>query len=279
MFSPTSPAVGFIGLGDQGAPMARAIAEAGFDLHVWARRPESLAALDGLPFTAHHTPAGLGAISDIVGLCLNTDENVLDTLTTGGLLDAMKPGSVLVNHGTGLPAFARRMRELGAFRDVHVLDAPVSGGRAGAEAKQLTTIVGGDASTLDLTRPVFESFSTTIEHMGAAGSGQTAKLINNALLMANQQNLAEMLQIARALDVETGPLLELLRAGTGSSRALDSLGTAITTQNAAHLSEMQLVDMDFFAETIAELGSWTHTFLTRALDGAEALPELAARAS
>ena len=106
MKNPRDLKVGFIGLGDQGAPIARAIAEAGFELHAWARRARSLDALDGVRYVAHQSPAELGAVSDIVGLCLNVDDNVREIMTGGGLLAAMRPGSVLVNHGTGLPAFA-----------------------------------------------------------------------------------------------------------------------------------------------------------------------------
>jgi 3-hydroxyisobutyrate dehydrogenase-like beta-hydroxyacid dehydrogenase len=273
----TKPIVGWAGLGDQGAPMARAIAEAGYELHVWARRPASLDALRGVPFIAHETPAELGAVSDIIGLCLNVDDNVRDLLTDGGLLAAMKPGSVLVNHGTGLPAFAHEMIELATRHGVDVLDAPVSGGRAGAVAKQLLTIVGGDAAVLEQCRPVFATFSTTIAHLGGAGTGQMAKLINNALLMANQENLMEMLRIANGLGVETGPLVEVLRAGTGSSRVLDLLGTAVTPENAEHLSEMQLVDMDIFADAMIELGEIARPFTERATKGAQGLPELAAQ--
>src|SRR6201994_4676293 len=102
--------VGFIGLGDQGAPIARAIAEAGFELHAWARKARSLDALDGVRYVAHDSPAELGAVSDIVGLCLNVDDNVREIMTTGGLLAAMRPGSVLVNHGTGLPARKKKKK-------------------------------------------------------------------------------------------------------------------------------------------------------------------------
>ncbi|MBT2501057.1 NAD(P)-dependent oxidoreductase [Curtobacterium sp. ISL-83] len=271
----TTLAVGWIGLGDQGAPMARAIAEAGHTLHVWARRPGSLDALDGLPVTVHATPAELGAASDVVGLCLNDDDGVRDVVTTGGLLAGMRAGSVLVHHGTGLPAFALELADLAAPTGVHVLDAPVSGGRAGAVARRLVTIVGGDAAVLERVRPVFETFSATIAHMGGPGTGQTAKLLNNALLMANQESLDRVLHIAGALGVETGPLVEVLRSGTGSSRALDALGSAITPENADHLERMQLVDMEIFAEAVAGLGADVVPFIERAVRGAHALPRLA----
>ena len=146
----------------------------------------------------------------------------------GGLLAAMRPGSVLVNHGTGLPAFAAEMTRLAAGHGVDVLDAPVSGGRAGAVARQLTTIVGGDAAVVQRLRPFFETFSKKVAHMGGPGAGQAGKLINNALLMANQKNIADLLAIAQQLDIEIPALVDVLRSGTAASVALQALGTAIT---------------------------------------------------
>ena len=210
--------VGFIGLGDQGAPIARAIAEAGFELHAWARNARSLGALDGVRHVVHESPAELGAVSDIVGLCLNVDDNVREIMTGGGLLAAMRPGSVLVNHGTGLPAFAFEMTRLAKEHGVEVLDAPVSGGHAGAVAKTLVTLVGGEPAVIDRCRPVFASFSSKVAVMGGAGTGQMAKLINNALPMANQENLRDMLAIADGMRVEIPALVDVLRVGTASSR-------------------------------------------------------------
>jgi 3-hydroxyisobutyrate dehydrogenase-like beta-hydroxyacid dehydrogenase len=109
--------VGFIGLGDQGAPIARAIAEAGFTLHAWARLPASLRALDGVPFIEEKSAADLGAACDLIGLCLSQDRDTLSVATEGGLLASMRPGAVLVNHGTGLtPATAALGRRSLALR-------------------------------------------------------------------------------------------------------------------------------------------------------------------
>ena len=135
--------IGWIGLGDQGAPMARAIADASFELHVWVRRAASLEALAGVPYVVHDTLADLGSSIDALGLCLRVDADIDDVLLAGGLLDALRPGTVVVNHGTGLPELARTLTARAAVRGVAVLDAPVSGGRPGAEARTLTTIVGG----------------------------------------------------------------------------------------------------------------------------------------
>ncbi|GAA3938630.1 NAD(P)-dependent oxidoreductase [Actinoplanes auranticolor] len=269
------PRIGWIGLGDQGAPMARAIAEAGFPLHVWARHKASLDVLDGFTYEACSTVADLGTDSDIVGLCLNDDPDVREVVTNGGLLESLKPGAVLVNFGTGLPAFAAELARLAVPHQVRVLDAPVSGGHAGAVEKRLTVLVGGDPDVVATVRPVFETFATTVAHLGGHGAGQTGKLLNNTLLMANQQNIAELLDVAGRLGLDLSALVNVIRAGTGSSVALQSLGCTITTDNAEHLSRLQLIDMDIYRKAVALLGDEIDPLTDRAVAGAEALPRLA----
>ncbi|TDK25871.1 NAD(P)-dependent oxidoreductase [Arthrobacter crusticola] len=265
-----------MGLGDQGAPMARAIIEAGFELNIWVRRETSLAALEGLPYIRHATLADVGAVSDIVGLCLREDSDIEDVLTTGGLLASLKPGTILINHGTGLPGYASSLSHRAARAGVVVLDAPVSGGRPGAEAKRLTTIVGGPEQALDKVRPVLESFSATIAHMGPTGTGQTGKLINNALLMMNQRNVQDILVLARSLNLDLGALMSLLLAGTARSFALEALAGAVTTDNAEHLRTLQVIDMDIFTEAMTTLGQDVAELDAYARSGAHGLP-MAAR--
>lgn len=267
--------VGWVGLGDQGAPMARAIAAAGFELHVWVRRGASLAALQGLPYVRHDTLAGLGAASDVVGLCLREDSDIEEVLTSGGLLESLTPGTILINHGTGLPGYAVSLAQRAASSGVLVLDAPVSGGRPGAEARQLTTIVGGPIRALEIVRPVLSAFAGKITHMGAAGSGQTGKLINNALLMMNQKNVQDILALANNLKLNVGPLMELLLSGTGRSFALEALTGAVTTDNAEHLKALQVIDMNIFTKAMASRGQDVGTIDQYARAGANGLPDAA----
>ncbi|GAA3814787.1 hypothetical protein GCM10022206_61530 [Streptomyces chiangmaiensis] len=103
--------VGFIGLGDQGGPMAEAIGEHGFELHVWARRSASLAAVERVPHTVHGSVADLGASAELIGLCLRDDADIWDILDGQGLLAAITPGTIIVNQGTGDPAEAVRIAE------------------------------------------------------------------------------------------------------------------------------------------------------------------------
>jgi 3-hydroxyisobutyrate dehydrogenase-like beta-hydroxyacid dehydrogenase len=101
--------VGFIGLGDQGAPMAQAIGDSGFGLHVWARRPQSLDVLARTRHTVHDSPASLAAAVDILALCLRDDRDIWEVLGTPGVEDALRPGLILVNHGTGDPGENREI--------------------------------------------------------------------------------------------------------------------------------------------------------------------------
>ena len=114
----TRPVVGFIGLGDQGLPMATAIAEAGFPLHLWARRPASLDALGGVPHHRHDTVQELAAACDIVCLCVGTDDDVLQLADR--LLEGLRPGAVVVNHGTGLPSNAVRQAAIAEIVELAV---------------------------------------------------------------------------------------------------------------------------------------------------------------
>jgi 3-hydroxyisobutyrate dehydrogenase-like beta-hydroxyacid dehydrogenase len=270
------PNVGFIGLGDQGLPMAVAIAGAGFPLHVWARRSASLEGLSGVPHAAYDTVKDLAAASDIVALCISTDEDVLD-LVTGGLLEAMRPGSVLVNHGTGLPAIARQLAEAGAAAGVAVLDAPVSGGRPAAVERRLTTMVGGPASAARRCEPVFAAFSRHVVHLGDSGSGQMAKLLNNALLMMNQASIAEVVELTGKLGLDATRLVDVLKLGSASSSALTLLNTMVTLDNVEHLSSVEALDMELFDTAMRQAGVDAATLTARGMAGANGLPELLRR--
>ncbi|GAA4668028.1 NAD(P)-dependent oxidoreductase [Amycolatopsis dongchuanensis] len=267
------PVVGFIGLGDQGLPMATAIAEAGFALHAWARRPASLRGLRDVPHVRHDSLQELAAACDIVGLCVSTDEDVLN-LVTGGLLDGLRPGSVVVNHGTGLPANAVRLTEICAPAGVAVLDAPVSGGRPGAEERRLTTMVGGPRSAADRCEPVFSSFSRHVVHLGEAGAGQMAKLFNNALLMLNQANIAEIVDLAAKAGVDPVRLTGVLKLGSASSAALTLLNTMVTLDVVDHLSAVEALDMELFDAAMRESGVDARPVTERGLAGARGLPGL-----
>ena len=173
MAEPDLLSVGFIGLGSQGAPMARRIVEAGFPLTLWARRPESLRPFDDTVATVASTPAALAEASSIVCICVTGDEDVNDVVDGAhGVLSGLAPGGTLLVHSTVHPETCIRLHLLGAAKGVAVLDAPVSGGGPAAAQGTLLVMVGGDEAGLDRARPVMATFGNPILHVGEIGAGR-----------------------------------------------------------------------------------------------------------
>ncbi|MET0530386.1 MAG: NAD(P)-dependent oxidoreductase [Microvirga sp.] len=269
--------IGFIGLGDQGGPMARAIGESGLKLHVWARRTRSLEAVSGVPHTSYASITALAAACDIIGLCLRDDRDLWDILDRQGLLNALKPGTIVINHGTGDPDENRRIASYLDEVRLIFLDAPVSGGRPGAVARTLTTFVGGDAAAFEQSQPVFRTFSTQAVHMGRSGSGQVAKLLNNALTMTNLKNAVDVFGLADKLGLNIASLLDAVSASSGSSAVLRALGTAITPGIAPHLQELMRKDIEHFADAMLSKGLDANEVVERGLAGANGLLDLVQR--
>jgi 3-hydroxyisobutyrate dehydrogenase-like beta-hydroxyacid dehydrogenase len=266
--------VGFVGLGDQGLPLAQAIGGNGFPLHVWARNQHSLTGLAETPHIVEPSLQSLGAVSDIVGLCLPEDRDAFDVVVNGGLLAAMRPGTVIVNHGTGVPAAARELANLTRKRDVEFADAPVSGGHAVALARRLLTIVGASIQTFALIRPALDTFSKSVIHLGPVGAGQVGKLVNNIVMMTNHASIKDAVDLARRLDIDLGGLIDVLRSGSASSTAIMAFGPSITGDNAAHLQHLEKLDIGLFADAVSDLDGAGKKLITRASEGADALVEL-----
>ena len=267
------PAIGFIGLGDQGLPIAVGIAQAGYDLHVWARPHDPLDGLHGVPHVVHRTTKDVGAACEIVGLCVRTDNDVIEVVT-GGLLSGLRPGAIIVNHGTGTPRTAAHLAGLCAPAGVAVLDAPVTGGRLAAQAKTSTVLVGGPAEALQRCEPVFRSFASHVVHLGPTGAGQTVKLFNNTLLMMNQAAIAEIVDLAEAVGLAPLKLFEALKLGSASSRALTLLNTMVTPATVGHLSAVQAEDMEIFAAAMADAGVDATAATARGVAGTDRLARL-----
>ncbi len=143
--------------------MAVAIHDVGYELHTWTRRPEAAADATARGFRTHTDMEDLAADVDLLALCVTDDAAVLDLAQRS--VPIMRPGSVLINHGTGTPATAEQLTQMGTDADVLVLDAPVSGGRPAAAAHELLTLVGGPDSALRIAEPVLSSFSSRIVHL------------------------------------------------------------------------------------------------------------------
>ncbi len=213
------PGVGFIGLGSQGAPMARRIVEAGYPTVLWARRAETLEPFADTQAQVAGSVAELGERCDLVGVCVVDDAGVQQVCDE--LLPAMRRGGLIVIHSTVHPDLCRRLAQQAAARGLSLVDAPVSGGGAGAAAGTLTVMVGGEAEAVASARPVFETFAGLIVHLGGVGAGQMAKLVNNALMAAHVAIAHNGLEAAAELGIDRAALTELVKVSSGRSFGFD----------------------------------------------------------
>ncbi|MBJ7337218.1 NAD(P)-dependent oxidoreductase [Mycolicibacterium sp.] len=214
--------IGFVGLGDQGQPIARRIALAGHPLTVWARRAEQCEPVRVDGATVTNTLAEVGANSDLVGICVFGPDDVRNVLfADGGIVPAMKPGGSVVIHSTISPADIIDIAARAAEYGVTVIDAPVSGGRPAAESGELVLLLGGEPDALDSYLPVAETFANRIFRLGDVGSAQSAKLINNALLAAHMAIADDALALARFQHVDVGQFAKMTGQGSGRSFGLD----------------------------------------------------------
>jgi 3-hydroxyisobutyrate dehydrogenase len=214
--------IGFVGLGDQGEPIARRIAAAGHPLTVWARRAEQCEPLRAEGATVADTLAEVGANSDLVGVCVFGPHDVDSVLfAEGGIVSAMKPGGLVVVHSTISPADVLDVATRAAEHGITVIDAPVSGGRAAAEAGELVLMLGGDSGALDSYSPIAAAFADRIFRMGDVGSAQTAKLLNNALLAAHMAIADDALIYAQSQHIDVEDFAKMTGQGSGRSFGLD----------------------------------------------------------
>ncbi|MFD0689639.1 NAD(P)-dependent oxidoreductase [Actinomadura fibrosa] len=212
--------VGFIGLGSQGGPMARRIAQERHDLTIWARRPASTAPFADTAASVAPTPADLGAASDVVGVCVVADADVEDVLLRpDGVLAGMSPGGVVAIHSTVHPDTCRRLADRAAERGVALVDAPVSGGGQAAAQRRLLVMVGGAEKDVVRCRPVFDAFADPVIHLGPLGSGQLAKLLNNFVFTAQIAMALDTFSLSDALGMDRAAMADVLAHGSGGSRA------------------------------------------------------------
>jgi 3-hydroxyisobutyrate dehydrogenase len=241
---------GFIGLGSQGAPMARRMLEAGFDVALWARRPASLAPFADTKAQLVDSIAALGAAAEHVGICVVDDAGVREV--AAALIPAMRHGGRVVIHATVHPDTCTQLAELARARGVQLLDAPVSGGEPAARAGALTVMVGGAADAFAQAKPVFESFGKLIVHLGEVGAGQKAKLINNALMAAHMSLAQHALQIGSKLKLDRAALVELIKGSSGRSFGFETQARLPTPQAFAHGGALLAKDVRLLDALLAQ---------------------------
>ncbi len=282
--------VAFIGLGVMGYPMAGHVLRAGLEICVFNRnaaRAERWCAEYGGNMAP--TPAEAAKTADVVLVCVGNDDDVRAVVLGGsGALAAMKHGAILVDHTTASADLARELAGAAQQQGKQFLDAPVSGGQAGAENGALTVMIGGDPSTYDLAKPVIDCYSRFSKLLGPTGHGQLAKMVNQICIAGVVQGLAEGLNFAMKAGLEGEALIETISKGAAGSWQMENryqtmlqdqyefgfavdwmrkdLGIALAEagKNGAELPVTALVDSFYQEVQAAGGGRWdTSSLLTR----------------
>ena len=184
--------IGWIGVGIMGGAMARNLMKAGYEVHIYARRPEKAAdlAADGAVF--HGSIAECVKASEVVITMVGFPQDVEEVyFPPGNILDSAAQGTILIDMTTTSPTLARRISQEGAKRSLRVLDAPVTGGDSGARAGTLSILAGGSKADFDDCLPIFQAMGTNITYFGPAGCGQHAKMANQIMIAGTLSGVCE----------------------------------------------------------------------------------------
>jgi 3-hydroxyisobutyrate dehydrogenase-like beta-hydroxyacid dehydrogenase len=215
--------VGFIGLGRMGKPMAINILEAGFDLTVYDAREEPMRELAKLGAKVAQSSREATREVEVVALAVVDDAQVEDVLIGDrAVLEGLARGAIVVIHSTVLPETVKKVAEYAEAKGVQVIDAPVSGGEAGARERSLCYMVGGEPNVLERCREVFATSAAEIFHMGALGSGAAAKMIVQVVTCINMLAAHEAEMLAEKSDLDISVVQKVLHASSGQSFVTDN---------------------------------------------------------
>ncbi|MCY3858365.1 MAG: NAD(P)-dependent oxidoreductase [Gammaproteobacteria bacterium] len=211
--------VAFVGLGVMGFPMAGHLAAAGHEVTIYNRTGERAAEwLTQHTGTAKPTPAEAADGAEFVFMCVGNDNDVRSvSYSDTGILASIQQDAVFVDHTTDSPNLARELAQASKEAGAHFLDAPLSGGQAGADNGELTIMVGGEQAIFDRTEPVIDCYTKSVKLMGGAGSGQLTKMVNQICIGGVVQGLAEGFHLAEKAGLDINEVVEIIKNGAAGS--------------------------------------------------------------
>ena len=225
----TNTQIAYLGLGVMGYPMAGHLANNGYSVCVYNR---TAAKADN--WTQSYkgdsalTPAAAANNADVVFACVGNDFDIEEVCCgKEGAFSAMKAGSVFVDHTTASASIARKLSKLAAQAGIHFIDAPVSGGQAGAENGVLTVMAGGDAESFEKVAPIMSSYGRAVTLMGPVGSGQLTKMVNQIAIAGLLQGLSEALNFATNVGLDEKLVLDVISKGAAQSWQMENRGTTM----------------------------------------------------
>jgi 3-hydroxyisobutyrate dehydrogenase-like beta-hydroxyacid dehydrogenase len=250
---------GFIGLGVMGYPMAGHLSSNGFDTCVFNRTPEKAkqwsARFQG---EVCETPAEIALRSDIIFLCVGRDKDVREVLIgEGGVLLQIKPGTIVVDHTTTSASLSKEMNDILLKKQCFYLDAPVSGGQAGAEAGKLSVMVGGDKNSYESVKEALGVFSKFTKYMGKSGSGQLTKMVNQICIGGLVQALAEGINFSEKAGLNTADVMEVITKGAAQSWQMENRWETMLADDYDHgfAVDWMRKDLDIVSAEASKIGA------------------------
>lgn len=247
--------IGFVGLGIMGSGMASNLINKGFEVVGWNRTRARAEAIDGIEVA--ESPQAVAETCPVVMICVSDSPDV-EAVTTGeaGIIGAVRPGSLVVDHSTISPTVTRKLAEAIASRGGSWIDAPVSGGSEGAARGTLSIMVGGETADVERARRYMEAYGTSITHVGRVGDGQLVKLVNQILVVVNQLAVSEALLFAKTAGLDLPSTLDAVKGGAAGSWMLSNRGPQMIAGDwrPGFTIDLQVKDLRLVLEEADRLG-------------------------
>ncbi|MEZ4594773.1 MAG: NAD(P)-dependent oxidoreductase [Chloroflexota bacterium] len=252
-----SETIGFIGLGIMGQGMVRNLLAKGFEVYIWNRTHPKMDSLIELGAHAASSPADVASHATIIITCVSDTPDVEHVmLQSNGVIFGAKPGDLVIDMSTISPEVTRRLAHTFAARNVHMLDAPISGGSEGAAKGTLSIMVGGEAEQVARAMPVFQAMGKAITHVGPIGAGQTVKLVNQILVVVTMLGVGEALLFAQAGGLDLQKTLDAVTQGAAGSWMLSNRGPQVVQRDwrPGFTIDLQQKDLRLVLEAADQLG-------------------------
>ncbi|GEQ33113.1 NAD(P)-dependent oxidoreductase [Marinilactibacillus psychrotolerans] len=224
--------IGFIGTGVMGASIVKHLLSAGYEVHVYNRTKSKTDELVELGAIWKDAPRDIAQASELIFTMVGFPEDVEEVYySENGIFNGVQSGSILIDLTTSQPSLAEKIYETAKEKGTFSLDAPVSGGDLGARNGTLTTMVGGDEEAFETMKPIFMTFSGTLELQGPAGSGQHTKMANQIMIAGTMTGLTELLVYAKAAGLNLEKVLKTVGGGSAANWSLQNYGPRILKED------------------------------------------------
>ena len=251
--------IGFIGIGVMGFPMAGHLSSNGFDVCVFNRSQEKASNwVTQFNGSLCSSPLDMASQCDIIILCVGKDEDVKDVICgENGILKSIKPGTIIIDHTTTSATLSKDMNQILQDKKAYFLDAPISGGQAGAEEGKLSIMVGGDKQAFIKVKDILGAYSKFVKYMGSSGSGQLTKMVNQICIGGLLQALAEGINFSEKAGLNTEDVMEVITKGAAQSWYMENRWSTMLNNEYDHgfAVDWMKKDLDIVEDQAERIGA------------------------